>query len=315
MRSGFLRRVLGGLQAGISLWRTLRDWRPDAVHFFLPEAYLIGAHIALAASRAQRLMSRRSLNDYQVRHPLLARFERLLHPRMDALLGNATVVVEQLVQEGAPAGRTHLIRNGLNLARFADVPARAELRRSLDVGESTLVLLIVANIIPYKGHADLIDALARARAALPDFVLLCAGRDDGYGAVLRARAEAAGLAGRIRYLGARDDVPALMAASDIGLLCSHEEGLPNAAIEALAAGLPMVATRVGGVPEVVVDGVTGVLVPPHDPAAFADALLALALDAPRRTAFARAGRARAQAEFDADGCARAYATLYRSLAR
>src|SRR5262249_32078601 len=159
----------------------------------------------------------------------------------------------------APPQRVHVIRNGIDIARFD--AAGGDARQSLGVTADTLLLLIVANLIPYKGHADLIAALAQANADLPPWCLLCAGRDDGVGRVPQRWANALNIGWRVRLLGSRSDVPGLMTAADIVVLASHEEGFPNAVIEAMAAGRPVIGTRVGGVAEAIVDGETGIVVP------------------------------------------------------
>lgn len=307
---GFAGRASRAARAGLSLARFMRSWKPDIVHFFLPEAYLVGAPIARVVSSAKRVVSRRSLNDYQVKRPALARLERALHASMQALLGNSAAVTAQLIAEGAPAPRVHLIRNGIDLARFERPRARAALRAELGTSPDTVAIACVANLIPYKGHADLIDALARMPRD-PPWELWCAGRDDGIGRALADRA--AGLGGRVKFLGARDDVPDLLAAADIGVLASHEEGFPNAVLEAMAARLPVVATRAGGIPEAIDDGKTGLLVPVRDPAALGAALVRLIGDAALRRRMGAAGRARVEAEFALDACAVAYARLYRSI--
>jgi glycosyltransferase involved in cell wall biosynthesis len=307
---GFAGRASRAARAGLSLARFMRSWKPDIVHFFLPEAYLVGAPIARVVSSAKRVVSRRSLNDYQVKRPALARLERALHASMQALLGNSAAVTAQLIAEGAPARRVHLIRNGIDLARFERPRARAALRAELGTSPDTVAIACVANLIPYKGHADLIDALARLPRD-PPWELWCAGRDDGIGRALADRA--AGLGGRVKFLGARDDVPDLLAAADIGVLASHEEGFPNAVLEAMAARLPVVATRAGGIPEAIDDGKTGLLVPVRDPAALGAALVRLIGDAALRRRMGAEGRARVEAEFALDACAVAYARLYRSI--
>lgn len=302
---GFVGRGLRALRAGLSLAGFMRGWRPDVVHFFLPESYLVGGPIALLASNAKRVMSRRSLNNYQTKHPLLAKLERVVHKRMDAVLGNSAAVTAQLIDEGAPPNRVHLIRNGIDLARFANpkpVPRPAD----------KVVIACVANLIPYKGHADLIDALARIPRT-PDWELWCAGRDDGIGAALQARAQAAGIGDRVKLLGARSDVPDFLAAADLAVLASHEEGFPNAVLEAMASGRAVIGTQAGGIPEAIDDGKTGLIVPPRDPAALGAALARLIADATLRTRMGEAGRTRVEAEFSLDACAAAYAAFYRAL--
>lgn len=302
---GFIGRGLRALRAGRSLARVMREWQPDIVHFFLPESYLVGAPIALLASNAKRVMSRRSLNDYQAKHLLLAKVERILHKRMHALLGNSLAITEQLIDEGAPRDRVRLIHNGVDLARFGNpdpVPRPAD----------KAVIACVANLIPYKGHADLIDALAMMPRE-PAWELWCAGRDDGIGATLAARAHVAGIGNRIKFLGARNDIPNLLAAADLVVLASHEEGFPNAVLEAMAARRGVVGTRVGGIPEAILDGETGLLVNPHDPTALSGALARLIGDPSSREAMGKAGRARIEAAFSLDACVAAYADFYRRL--
>jgi glycosyltransferase involved in cell wall biosynthesis len=176
------------------------------------------------------------------------------------------------------------------------------------------VLALIANLIPYKGHADLLHALALVKQRLPrDWTMLCVGRDDGIGGALAALARDLGLARHLRWLGPRDDVPALLAASDIGLLCSHQEGFANSILEGMAARLPMVVTDVGGNGEAVCDGETGLVVPPRDPARLAEAIVALARDPARRRAMGAAGRRRVAAEFSIEACVSAYERLYEGL--
>lgn len=296
-----------------SLIRTMRLFKPAACHFFLPAAYLFGGIAALVSGTRPRIMSRRSLRNYQQGHPLYTRIEHSLHSRMDRVCGNSRAVVEQLAEEHVPRGRLRLIYNGIDLAAFPGAMVRAGKRAAMDIGEDALVIAVVANLIPYKGHADLIDALAAIRAEMPTpWLLLCLGRDDGIGASLRQRAEDAGVAQNIRWLGSRPDVPEVLTASDIGLLCSHQEGFSNAVLEGMAAGLPMVVTDVGGNAEAVVDGETGYVVPARQPRSLGEAILRMALNPDRRAMGVR-GRERVEQRFSLSACVDAYEQLYRDV--
>ena len=298
----------------LTLWREMWSLRPDIVHFFLPVAYLIGGLVSLAAPAQIRVMSRRSLNDYQRRHPFAARLELWLHRRMTVILGNSRAVVEQLRAEGVPAEKLRLIYNGIDLSPFAARPARERVRGGLGLRPDALVLITVANLIPYKGHADLLCALANARNDLgPEWRLLCVGRDTGIGDTLKAQAEVLGISDRVLWLGEREDVPALLGAADIGILCSHQEGFSNSVLEGMAAGLPMIVTEVGGNAEAVVDGQTGLVVPAHDPDGLGRAICALAADPGRRAAFGFAGRRRVETLFSLDRCVAAYEEMYQGL--
>jgi glycosyltransferase involved in cell wall biosynthesis len=289
--------------------------RPDFVHFFLPAAYIIGTPVAVLTGCRTRLMSRRSQNNYQRSQPWIGGIERAWHRCMKAVIGNSQKVVGQLGEEGVPADRLHLIYNGVDLSAFADNPSRQAARAGLDIPENAFVLTIVANLIPYKGHQDLLQALALVQADLPpDWVLLCAGRDDGIGRRLQDRAEALGLSRHIRWLGSVENVPALLPAADVGLLVSHEEGFSNAIIEYMAAGLPVIATDVGGNAEAISSGETGLIVPARNPARLADAIRLLVGDAALRMRMGVAARNRAQQRYALETCVEAYVRLYRQLA-
>ncbi len=113
------------------------------------------------------------------------------------------------------------------------------------------------------------------------------------------------------FFGSRSDIPALLNLADISLLCSHEEGLPNAVIEAMSAGVPTIATKVGGTGEIIDDGITGILVPPGDPAALSRAILNLSGNAGQRHAIGQAARTEIERAYGLDICARAYDDIYQ----
>ena len=284
--------------------------RPQVIHFFLPVAYLLGAPLALLLRVPIKVMSRRSLNLYQRGQPAIHRIECWLHRKMSAVIANSKRVAFELIErEGCPPEKVGLIYNGTDLSEIA----AAKPQNSCN-GEARLTLIVVANLIPYKGHADLVTALGEIAGRLPRrWQLLCVGRDEGYGDVLRSQAEGLGMRDNIHFLGQRSDVPQLLKAADIGILCSHQEGFSNAIIEGLAAGLPMVVSDVGGNAEAVTDGETGLVVPPHAPTALADAILALASDPDRRARMGAAAQADAQRRFSIETCVESYDRLYRGL--
>ena len=287
--------------------------RPCVAHFFLPAAFLVGGIASLPVPVRARVMSRRSLRNYQSRHPILARLERWLHPRMTAVLGNSGAVLAELRDEGVPERRLGLIRNGIDTRPFRTLAPRPALRVDLGLGAATLILTIVANLFPYKGHADLLLALADIKDELPGkwvVLLVGAGSED---APLRRLSATLNLDPHIRYLGQRGDVPEILGATDIGVLCSHEEGFSNSVLEGMAAGLPMIVTDVGGNPEAVVNGETGIVVRPRDRSALAAAILALATDSRKRRQMGNAGRQRVEALFSLDACIARYQALYEGL--
>ena len=308
---GWVRVLLGGGQ----LLFHLLTWRPDAIHCFLPQAYLVGGLAALIARVPVRIMSRRSLNHYQRRRRLLARVEYRLHRRMSALVANSRAVRRELLEEpGVDASHVHLIHNGVDPAVSVRQGERDTIRNTLGLAPDEVMMILVANLTPYKGHADLLEALGIAAASMPPaWRVLCVGRDDGIGERLLSRARTLGLDDRITWLGPRCDVPQLLSACDVGLLCSHEEGFSNAVLEGMAAGLPMIVTDAGGNAEAVVDGVCGYVVPPRSPQAFAAALVSLVCDKTARERMGRAARQRVEAHFTLDRCVDGYQALYGRL--
>jgi glycosyltransferase involved in cell wall biosynthesis len=295
------------------LYWLIRTWRPQIAHFYLPGPYIIGSHVAMAGRIPVKVMSRRSLSGYQQNWPTVARFERRLHAKMDALIGNSRAVVRELIEEGVPADRVRLIYNGIPAMAL---PPRSEARAALGLDDETLVGVVVANIIHYKGHRELVRGLSHVAARLSSpWCILVAGRDHGLRAELEGLAEARGISQHIRFIGEYAHIPQLLAAADFGLLTSREEGFSNVVLEAMAAGLPMIVTNVGGNPEAVIDGECGCVVPPGNPVAIGEAILRLAVDPGLRKNLGRAARRRAQKEFSIERCVQKHAALYEELMR
>ena len=143
--------------------------------------------------------------------------------------------------------------------------------------------------------------------------MICVGRDDGPLQMLKTKARCLGLMNHILWLHSRSDIPDLLCASDIGVLASHEEGSSNAVLECMAACLPMVATNVGGNPEIVEHGVTGLIVPPKAPIPLSDALARLAEDAKLRRSMGASGRKAVEEKFSMEDCVRNYYHTYELL--
>jgi glycosyltransferase involved in cell wall biosynthesis len=288
--------------------------RPAVVHFFLPESYLLGGLCSLVTGRHILIMSRRSLNRYQAKYPLLARLERWLHLRMHAVLGNSKAVVQELKGEGVHCDRLGLLYNGIDIAQLDGLPSRASVRADLGVEEQEVLVVCVANLIPYKGHEDLIRALSGIRRQMPgNWTVAMVGRDYGMGAQLRELAQKQGVGEHILWLGERSDAIAICAAAEIGVLCSHEEGFSNSVLEGMAAGVAMVVTDVGGNSEAVLNGESGFVVPVRNPEALGKAILSMVVDIDMRRRIAAAGHRRVADNFSLNTCVNQYADLYRLL--
>jgi glycosyltransferase involved in cell wall biosynthesis len=220
--------------------------------------------------------------------------------RADAVVAVSRAVADRLVQAaGIPPERIRVILNGIETHRFSpdglDGP-RSEVRRSLCVTEKTRVVLVPSVLREGKGHELLLRVLPSLCARVPDLRVLFAG-DGERERELRREVADRELEGAVQFLGFRSDIPALLAASDLVVLPSRAEALPTVLLEAAAAGRPVVATRVGGIPEVVQDGRTGLLVPPDDAAALGRAVLALLQDDARARCYGREARSLAVARF------------------
>lgn len=286
--------ALSYLRMGAAISAHIRDREIDIVHAVLPNSYVVGGIATLLARRRLLIMSRVSLNWYQDGDPILRIVERrVLHRTVDAVICNSVAILQDLIAEEVAISKIRLIPNGIDMYEFASAGVnRNEARDRLGISQDVLVLSMVANLHPYKGHADLLHALQLVRDRLPvSWMLLAPGRDvKGHLDRMRQLSDELGLTAHIRFLGERGDVAVILRAADIHVSASHTEGFPNNILEAMCIGLPVVATAVGGVSEMVVDGQTGLLVPPEDPEAMARALHLLAHDPERRTAMGEAGR-------------------------
>ena len=215
---------------------------------------------------------------------------------------------------GVPPNRLSVIRNSARLSAF-DGPADPAARQTLlglFPAAPEFVLVAAGRLSPEKGFADLIRAMRPVAERFASAGLVIFG-DGEERPALEALAAKLGLAGRVVMPGFRRDLDALWPAADLAVLSSESEGLPNVLLEASAAGVPVVATRVGGVPEVVADGLTGWLVRPRDPAALGGALVAALSDPAGMRARGAAGRLKMEREFTFAAQAGAYRQLLAGL--
>jgi glycosyltransferase involved in cell wall biosynthesis len=208
-------------------------------------------------------------------------------------------------------GQFVAIPSGVNLEAVIRTALPQEVaRKSLEIPREARLIVAVGRLVPIKGYDVLLRAMPEVLAALPESRLVIAGDGDLKDALQR-EAEALGLSRAVSFLGARSDVPTIIQAADLMVLPSLNEGMGRVLVEAMALGKPIVASHVGGVPHVVVDGETGLLVPPSDPPALARAIVALLGDPERSRAMGEAGRRRAMEEFSLAVMEERILALYR----
>ena len=233
----------------------------------------------------------------------------------DHVVANAEAIREMLVnEEGLPAERVTVIHNGLDVTRF-DARRREGLKSPLPDTKGAPVVVHVANMNhPVKRQEDLLRALSRVRQKGQVLHAFLVG-DGPRRPELEKLAGTLGLTDTVHFLKHRTDVPALYARADFGVLCSNAEGLSNAVMEGMAAGLPMVVTRVGGNPELVADGERGLVVPPEQPEALAEAFLTLLADRERGRHMGQEARRFVERELSLERMVRRHDALYQRVTR
>jgi sugar transferase (PEP-CTERM/EpsH1 system associated) len=298
----------------LRLARLLRRERVDLVqaHQYTPFFYAAAAR--LLAPRAAVLLTEHGRHQPDYPRPKRKLANRLLLRRRDRVVAVGQAVREALVaNDGFPAQRVGVIYNGIDLTPFA-APRddRGTIRREMGAGDDEFVILQVARLDYLKDHATAVRTLARVLPHLPDARLVLVGE----GPELQAIEEVVrqhGVGAQIRFLGLRKDVARLLSGADLFLLTSVSEGIPLTVIEAMAAGLPVVSTRVGGLPEVVVEGRTGLLEPAGDHAALGRAVCRLAAEPALRREMGHLGRERAETVFSEELMLAQYGALYREM--
>lgn len=276
------------------------------VHIFFNDASIICPPI-LKLLGCRMIISRRDMGYWQNRRNLLPL--RLNARYVDKVIVNSEAVRDITVaREGYLPERVEVIYNGYDPV---DYPLPEDAEAVVPQGKA-LKLVLVANIRAVKRIQDAIHALARLRESRPDSILCIIG--DGDHTELADLCRRLGTLESVRFLGARRDVPALLPAFDIGLLCSESEGFSNTLIEYLQAGLAVTCSEVGGNPEIIVHGQTGLLYPAGDIDALAGNLMKLAREPATRTALGKAGREKVQKEYSLSRMTLRHQAIYEALA-
>jgi glycosyltransferase involved in cell wall biosynthesis len=303
----------GKLDASVipRLVRLMRDGRYDIVHTHMFASNLLGRLAAMLAGVPVIVSTVQLIADREAWWEILV--DCLLQHRTDTMIASSQAVRQSFIQRGIRPAKIAVIYNSVDLARFDVVDreaARRAMRQAFGWDEGHLVVGTVARLERIKGLDHLIEAAKTVAEAIPQAGFLVVGdgpqRED-----LLSRVRQLGLGERFVFAGLRSDIPQILPALDLFVLPSLSEALGIAAIEALASGVPVVASRVGGVPEVVIHGETGLLVPPGDAGQLAQAVSRVAANPAEARRWADCGRKRVRLMFDVNRLAGAQAGLYQ----
>jgi glycosyltransferase involved in cell wall biosynthesis len=307
------------LAAFLRLARRLRSRRVDVVHTYLVSANVYGTLAGRLAGVGAVVTSRRDMGfSRNVRLRLVE--EWLVNPLVDKVVAVSPAVAEGTRSErGLRDEQVVTIPNGVDLdvfdaARYPRSEARAHALREWGLADDEVAVGAIGHLSPVKGHADLLEAAARVVARHPRTRFVLVG-DGPLRAELESRAWRLGLHERVVFAGARADVARVLSLLDVVVLPSHTEGLSNVLLESMAMARPVVATAVGGNPDVLRDGVSGRLVPARDPEALAAAVVGLLEDPGRALAMGCEARGVVERGFSRQRMVRAHEALYRGVPR
>jgi glycosyltransferase involved in cell wall biosynthesis len=294
----------------VDLNRRLQAIAPDIVHTFLLTASLYGRFAAMLAGVPIVIGTEVNIYEQKQRHHILV--ERWLMRHTDRVIVSARSVRDfYIAQVGADPAKVDVIYNAVDWSQLQTSVSRQDLRAQVGVPDEVPLAGIIARLTEQKAHTYLFDAMA-SYPGLATMHLLVVG-DGALRTSLESRVAQLGLHRRVHFLGARRDLGNLLAAVDLFVMPSLWEGLPLAMVLAMGAGLPVVATAVAGIPEVVQDGASGLLVPPADAPALGAALARLVADAGLRRSLGERAAAFVRPRFGADGYLASVTTLYDRL--
>jgi glycosyltransferase involved in cell wall biosynthesis len=305
-----IRRKLPDPRPVLRLVQIIRKWRPDIVHSHMVHANLLARIVRFLAPIPVLICSARSIDEG-------SRFREILYRLTDSLCDLTTQVshagLERYVRVGAvPRHKIRYIPNGVDTERFKpNLEDRLKFRKEL--GVDGFVWLAVGRFDPPKDYPSMLQAFARVVHKHSNTILLIAG-DGPLRKTMENLARELGIEKRTKFLGIRQDIPQLMNAADAYVMSSSWEGMPNVLLEASATGLPIVATDVGGNREIVLDGVTGFLVPPRNPEALARAMLRIMdLSDEERKEMGKRARKHIEVKFNLDRVVDLWEILYYEL--
>ena len=293
----------------------LRRQKPDIIHAYLPSPNIYSAFAKrFFIKKTKLIVSKRALGYYKEGRLLLRLAENWANRVADVVFVNSQAVKEDVLKrEKVGPGKIRLIHNGIDVEKFSITINGEKKRREFGLTPDDKIVGVVANLIPYKGHVDLIKAARLVLNEAPETKFLLVGRDDGIMSQLENLAKELDIADAIIFLGPRQDIPELLQTFDVQVLASHEEGFSNVILEGMAAGKPLVVTDVGGNPEAVIHEETGLVVPPRDEKALAQAIIRLLKNPEEAHRFGQAAQQRVKEHFSIERMVQEMEALYEEL--
>ena len=286
----------------------LKEIRPDVLHTYLLHGNILGRLIGRLVGVPVIIGSERTIGQARKWGRLAT---RLTNPLTDAVEVNSEIGGRAIERDlGVPSEKIELVRSGLDLSVFSSASRRDELRSEFGVTSDQHLIVYMGRLRTVKGVEFGIRAFATALEQLPNIRMVLTGEGDQRN-FLSSLVSKLGISEQVEFLGVRNDVPELLGAADSVLMPSLTEGFPRTAIEAMAAGKPVIATNVGGTPEAIIDGETGILVPARDSDALASAIVRLVGDSDLQARLGAAGRERAAQNYSVDKYVSRLDEMYR----
>jgi len=296
--------------AALRLSRAMKHHDCRLAHFHDAHAVALGAAAARRAKVPLRFISRRV--DFPVKDNAFS--HRKYTRDVDGIIAISEGVRKVLLDSGIPSLLISVIPSGIDFSSFREVTSRDFLRREFSFAPDDYLVGIVAALEDHKGHTYLIQASKILKEQAPKIKVIVVGTGS-LRIELDRQVRDLGVEDIVFFLGFREDVPRILASLDLFVLSSHLEGLGSSLLDAMASRLPVVATETGGIPEVVINLKTGLLVPPRDPAALAQAVLTLYRDRELAARLAGRGFEVVNQKFSAEGMAWKIIDLYERIAR
>ena len=300
----------------LRLYHLLRRNRYDILHLYGLKANLLGRILGKLSGYRRILGGLRSIYPSGLKKKWVLWIDRLTFGLSLGYVSNSQAAIDFLISHGYNRRKFWLIHNGIDTKPFyrRSAEEKRAVKQGYDLPLNKPIITCVANFRPPKGHEYLIQALHELKNEGLDFITLLVG-DGPLREKLERLVREIGLEERVRFLGSKDreEIPKILAITDIFVLSSLWEGLPTAIIEAMAAGCPVVATAVGGTPELVIDGETGFLVYPRDARALAQKIKFLLQDQSLRERMGKDGTQRVKEHFSMERMVQEYEALYKQL--